>query len=192
MPLRSRWSASLPLALIAAGAALLLLVWPGKAEAVNVSRLTAPGHVCPGQGNAKARTKKQIQAMRCLINYARKRSGLWRLRKSKQLDRSAARKSRDMVRCRSFAHSACGRDFTYWMHRVGYAARCWSGGENIAWGQHRRGSARQIFIAWLRSPGHRANMLSRGFNALGIGLRKARFQGYPGARVWTTHFGKRC
>lgn len=189
---RPTWLLPLVFPLIAALGVLGLLILPAQASAVNVSRLTAPGHVCAAQGNPNAAAKKQIQAMRCMINYARSRSGLRRLSKSRQLDSSAKRKSRDMVRCRSFDHSACGRDFTYWMHKVGYTSRCWSGAENIAWGQYRLGNVRKIFIAWLRSPGHRANMLSRNYNALGVGLRKARFQGYRGAQVWTTHFGKRC
>ncbi len=130
--------------------------------------------------------------MRCLINFARKRQGLGRFRPSKKLDVSAGRKSSDIKRCGSFDHYACGRDFTFWMRRVGYASRCWTAAENIAWGQGSRGNVRSIFKAWLRSPGHRANMFSRAYNNVGVGLRKGRFQGANGAMIWTTHFGKRC
>lgn len=181
-----------PVLLLALTCMFTMLSPPSQAGAANLARLTAPPHLCKGQSSRNAKPKRQVNAMRCLINFARARSGLRKLRPSQQLDRSARRKSQDMIRCGSFDHSACGRDFTYWMHRVGYTGRCWSGGENIAWGQNRLGNARQIFRAWMRSSGHRANILSRNFNALGIGMRKARFQGRPGAQVWTTHFGKRC
>lgn len=174
-------------------ALLVLIALPTeRAEALNLARLTAPGPVCKGQGSTSAPAKVQTKAMLCLINYARKRSGIHRLKRSKRLDRSARRKSSDMVRCGSFDHYACGRDFTYWMHKVGYTSRCWAGAENIAWGQHRLGNPRQVFRSWMRSSGHRQNILSRNFRALGVGLRKARFQGHRGAQLWTTHFGKRC
>lgn len=172
--------------------ASLLLVMPERADALNLARLTAPGSVCKGQSNNTAPANVQVRAMRCLINYARKRSGLRPLKRSRQLDRSSKRKSVDMLRCGSFDHYACGRDFTFWMHKVGYTSRCWAGAENIAWGQYRLGNPRQIFRAWMRSSGHRKNILSRNYRALGVGLRKGRFQGHKGAQLWTTHFGKRC
>lgn len=169
-----------------------LLLQPERSPAAGINRLIAPVSVCPGQNIEAGKPNKQLEAMRCLINYARSRSGLRKLKKSGQLNRSAMNKSRDIMRCGVFDHNACGRDFTFWMKRVGFARRCWTGAENIAWGQYFLGNPRQIFISWLKSPGHRANMLSRAFNAFGIGLRSGRFQGYRGARVWTTHFGKRC
>lgn len=170
----------------------LLFALPERAEAVNLSRLTAPGPVCKGQGSTSAPPGVQTRAMRCLINFARKRSGMHRLKKSNKLNHSAKRKSSDMLRCGSFDHYACGRDFTFWMKKVGYTRGCWAGAENIAWGQHRLGNARQIFRSWMRSSAHRNNILSRDFNAFGVGLREGRFQGYKGAQLWTTHFGKRC
>lgn len=181
----------LQLALLAVLASAVLLL-PERAEAVNLNRLTAPVSHCKGQSNTSAPAKVQTRAMRCLINFARKRSGLWRLKHSHQLRKSSRRKSNDMLRCGSFDHYACGRDFTFWMHKVGYARKCWAGAENIAWGQYRLGNARQIFRAWMRSSGHRKNILSRSFNAFGVGLRKGRFLGHRGAQIWTTHFGRRC
>ena len=41
------------------------------------------------------------------------------------------------------------------------AARCWRAGENIAWGTGNYASVRSIFVAWLHSPEHRANLLGR-------------------------------
>ena len=180
------------LALLSVLLLALMTLSPAPAGAVNVKRLTASAKACPNQNNINASARTQTRAMHCLINHARKKRGLRKLKKSRQLNRSARRKSGDMKRCGSFDHYACGRDFSFWMRKVGYTSRCWTAAENIAWGQGRLGSPRKIFVAWLRSPGHRANMFSGRFSALGAGLRKGTFQGHRRARVWTTHFGHRC
>ena len=88
--------------------------------------------------------------MLCLTNQARHRRGLGKLDDIAKLNRSAGRKSRDIIRCDSFSHEACGRDFTFWMQRVGYIpAPCWRAGENIAWGTGSYGTVRSIFNAWV-------------------------------------------
>lgn len=180
-------------ALIAATLLLLFFaVSPQRSDAASLARNSDAGVVCKGQYSTNAPVRVQVQAMRCLINYTRLRHGLPRLRPSKKLDVSSRRKSIDIMRCGNFDHNACGRDFTFWMHKVGYTRGCWAAAENIAWGQHHLGNPHQIFQAWMRSAGHRQNILSRNFNAFGVGLRKGSFQGHNGARVWTTHFGKRC
>ena len=131
--------------------------------------------------------------MRCMTNFARRRAGLHRLAADPRLKRSAAHKARDIVRCESFSHYACGRDFTYWIRRVGYlSGGCWRAGENIAWGSGDYGSVRSIFEAWMHSPGHRSNILSPGYDGLGVGLEIGSFEGYSPASVWVQHFGERC
>jgi uncharacterized protein YkwD len=108
-----------------------------------------------------------------------------------KLDRSAEEKSDDVLRCDSFSHYACGREFTYWMRRAGYMhARQWRAGENLAWGTGEYGTVRSIFNAWLESPGHRENILGP-YSQIGIGLEVGVLDGYPGAHVWTQHFGWR-
>jgi uncharacterized protein YkwD len=187
----SRWGSSAAIAVSVLAVALLsAFAAPTRAEAINLQRLVAPTSVCPGQNDIDS-PKAQLRAMRCLINYARAKSGVRKLKTSGQLNRSATLKANDIKRC-GFEHSACGRDFTFWMRKVGYARRCWSGAENIAWGQGVFGSARRIFISWMRSSGHRRNLMAREFNAFGVGLKRGRFQGYSGSQVWATHFGSRC
>ena len=131
--------------------------------------------------------------MRCMVDYARQRQGQSRLTATRSLDRAARRKSADILRCDQFDHEACGRAFTYWMERFGYlGASCSAAGENIAWGTGSLGSVRSIFSAWMRSSGHRANILGS-FADLGIGLRVGNLEGNPGAHVWTQDFGsQRC
>jgi uncharacterized protein YkwD len=130
--------------------------------------------------------------MRCMHAFARKRAGRARLTSHAALGRSAGRKSRDILRCDSFSHSACGRDFTYWIRRSGYAGgQCWSAGENIAYGTGSLGTVRSIMRAWLHSRGHRENILSRLFKDFGVGLGIGTLDGNRGAHVWTAHFGER-
>ncbi len=131
--------------------------------------------------------------MACLTNYAREQRGLRPFAEVPALDRSAGRKSADILRCDSFSHTACGRDFTHWIRRSGYApGSCWSAGENIAWGSGGLGTVRSIFRSWMGSSGHRANILSAGFRDLGVGLTVGSLEGYPDAHVWTQHFAERC
>jgi uncharacterized protein YkwD len=123
---------------------------------------------------------------------ARDHDGLGTLADADDLARSAGKKSGDIIRCDSFSHEACGRQFTFWMQRSGYlAARCWRAGENIAWGTGSYASVRSIFVAWLHSPEHRANLLGR-YSSIGISLRVGNLEGHRGAHVWTQDFGSHC
>jgi uncharacterized protein YkwD len=180
------------LIIVAALAAVFACVASGSAAAMKLSRLMAPASACPGQQLLGAPASVQERAMRCMTNFARRRADRSRLERSRALDRSAELKSRDIVRCDSFSHSACGRDFTFWIRRVGYlAADCWRAGENIAWGTGSRSSVRSIFRAWMHSAGHRQNLLSGGYQHIGIGLQIGSLDGRR-VHVWTQHFGLRC
>jgi len=131
------------------------------------------------------------KSMICLVNHARHKSGLRAYRTNGKLAWSSKRKAGDILRCR-FSHSACGRRFDYWIKRSGYIGRrSWAAGENIAWGSGSLGNVRSIFIAWMKSPGHRAAILSRSYRDVGVGVTKGTFEGYRGARVWVMHFGSR-
>lgn len=128
--------------------------------------------------------------MTCMVNYARQRKGLKRYRSHRRLTWSATRKAQDIVRC-GFSHSACGRQFDHWIRRSNYLRRSgWATGENIAWGSGSLGSTRSIFVAWMRSRGHRAAILSSTFSDVGVGVVRGRFHGSPRARIWVLHFGR--
>ncbi|MBK5219256.1 MAG: CAP domain-containing protein [Thermoleophilia bacterium] len=153
--------------------------------------LIAPPSACPNQSDPGAPLAVQAQAMRCMTNFAREGKGQSPLTVAPALDRAARGKSGDILRCDEFGHEACGRDFTHWFEQVGYAgSRCSAFGENIAWGTGSLGTVRSIFSAWIRSPGHRANILGA-FADLGVGLRIGALEGNPGAHVWTQEFGSR-
>lgn len=126
--------------------------------------------------------------MLCLVNRARKGRGLSPFGAPASLARAAGRKSGDILRCDEFSHEACGREFTYWIERVGY--RYCSAGENIAYGSGGYATPRSIFTMWMRSPGHRRNILGS-FEDIGIGLQVGALEDVTGAHVWTQQFASR-
>jgi uncharacterized protein YkwD len=155
--------------------------------------LTAPANDCVGADDPSASFPDQEAAMVCLLDYAREQAGLPKLNDYRKLDGSAASKAADILRCNDFSHEACGRDFLFWFRRAGYlSTRCWWAGENLAWGTGSLGSARSIMKAWLRSPSHRANMLSADYDQTGISLRAGGLSGSSDAHVWVNHFGRHC
>jgi uncharacterized protein YkwD len=171
---------------IAIALALLLLAAPGAGAS-----LIAPVETCPNQTNAAA-SAAQEQAMRCLTDFARARVGLNTLADSPQLDLSSEDKGSDVLRCDSFSHTACGREFTYWMREAGYMSEaCWRVGENLAWGTGAYGTVRSIFKAWMRSPEHRQNILGD-YEALGLNRQVGELEGQANTIVWTAHFGSHC
>jgi uncharacterized protein YkwD len=180
--------------LIVASVAVFLVaaLFSGAAQARRLSTLVAPTSVCPNQTDLGDSPAVQERAMHCMTDFARQRAGLGDLGNATDLDHSAVRKSADIIRCNSFSHYACGRQFTYWMKRSGYlAARCWRAGENIAWGTGDYASVRSIFVAWLHSPEHRANLLGR-YSQIGIALSVGNLEGHRKAHVWTQDFGSHC
>jgi uncharacterized protein YkwD len=158
----------------------------------STSSLIAPPTVCPNQATPSASLEAEEQSMRCMTNFARTRAGLSELGDSQQLDLSATQKAADVLSCNSFSHTACDRDFTYWIRQSGYtSAACWHVGENLAWGKGTYGTVRSIFRAWMRSPDHRRNILGD-YDDLGINLQSGELGGLGGVDVWAAHFGSRC
>ena len=152
--------------------------------------LVAPPGACPeAAGGAVA----EEATMLCLTNYARGQAGEAPLESAPVLQDSAAEKAEDIVNCDSFSHFACGREFTYWIRANGYMSTdCWHVGENLAWGTGNYGTVSSIFRAWLRSTGHRENLLDARFTQVGIDLRVGRLEGQRGAHVWAQAFGSHC
>lgn len=150
--------------------------------------LPSGAQACHRQIEGKAPFEAQEQTMLCLVNHARTTRGLAPLAPVRSLIKAADHKSRDILRCNEFSHEACGREFTFWMTRFKYEG-C-SAGENIAWGSGGLGTPVSIFRAWMKSPGHRENILGP-YEDTGIGLQTGKLEGFPGAHVWTQEFGSR-
>jgi len=162
------------------------------ARTATTSALIASAGACPTQTSLASPPATQEQAMLCMTNFARAGAGLGPLGAAEPLASSAREKATDVVRCDSFSHFACGRDFTYWMRASGYIGdQCWRAGENLAWGSGEYGSVRSIFRAWMSSPTHRRNILGD-YDEVGIGLMAGPVEGHDAARVWAAHFGTHC
>lgn len=171
--------------------ASMVVAAPTTASAA-AGALVAPPAACPSQTRLDAPARVQEAAMLCMTDFARGRAGESELMEAAELDLSADDKSGDILSCDSFSHSACGREFTYWMRQTGYlTSPCWRAGENLAWGTGAYGTVRSIFRAWMLSPDHRANILGD-FDQIGIDLKIGTLDGQPGTRVWTQHFGSHC
>jgi uncharacterized protein YkwD len=177
------------LLLIAVSLAGLAIASPALAAG---GRLIAPPSACPGQESSNAPAAAQESTMLCMADYARTHVGLTELVPAEELEQSAGDKADDILRCDSFSHFACGREFTYWMRQTGYmSSPCWRVGENLAWGTGSYGTVRSIFRAWMNSPEHRLNILDD-FTQTGISLRVGTLAGQPGTHVWAQHFGSHC
>ena len=129
---------------------------------------------CPG-GSDLAKT---LQALTCLTNNARTFHGLKPVADSQALLAAAAAKGQDMAKC-GYGHTACGQVFQHEILAKGYTGKCY--GENIAMGQR---SPHEVFVDWMNSPGHRANILNANYRDLGVN-ETAGSQG----PLWTMELG---
>jgi uncharacterized protein YkwD len=172
------------LALVALGAALL------------PSASVAAGSPCGNAAAAPARlTLHQMRSSElCLINRARAHYGLVPLQYNPDLRDSATGHSDSMVVNRYFAHEGPGGSVDSRISRAGYLSRArdFTIGENIAAGSGHDGSPWQIFVDWMHSPPHRANILDPGFRDAGVGVARGFPLGGAGAAAtYTVDFGAR-
>ena len=133
----------------------------------------------------------------CLLNEQRAARGLRPLRSSRQLAEAARAHSANMVRQRFFDH-VCpqGSTVTSRIRQTSYLRgryRGWSVGENIAWGSGYLATPREIVRGWMRSRGHRDNILERRYRNIGIGIVPAApaAVGSRRAATYTADFGYR-
>src|SRR3954469_3328132 len=145
------------------------------AEALALAPAASASPACAGASATANHTTnhKLVRTTLCLLNAERRKRGLRKLRLSKRLSKAARKHSRDMVRRDYFSHtSLSGASFVDRIKRTGYlnGAMGWMVGENLAWGAGSRSSAAKIVRAWMHSPGHRHNILTRRFAHIGIGV----------------------
>jgi uncharacterized protein YkwD len=116
----------------------------------------------PAAQAAGPRLDRGERAIVRAINRARGHYGLHRLHAGHRLARVADAHSRSMLRADYFAHGS----FASRVRRYSSFKRV---GETLAWNS--RCGARTFVRMWLRSPSHRAVLLSRGFRRVGVGRR---------------------
>jgi uncharacterized protein YkwD len=141
-------------------------------------------------GIAAAATTPPRKELLRVLNHVRASYGMQALHGARALRSAALRHSEDMIARDYFAHtSPTGSTFTYRIVRSGFVSgHVWRAGETLAWGIGSRASAAATVSAWLRSPLHRAVVLSPSFRWVGIGRNCGRFVGHSGACVWTADF----
>jgi uncharacterized protein YkwD len=180
--------------LIALGAAAVLALAAGGAAPA-----LAKGHGCGPAADASPASVSHgaaRDAVICLLNKQRAGAGLKPLHTNKRLQKAAQRHNDRMVGTGCFDHECNGEsDLGKRLESVGYLSgglSRWAYGENIAWGGGDYGTARAIVRAWMNSPPHRANILSRDFHDIGIGFSSGTpSSGHADGAIYTTDFGLR-
>jgi len=115
-----------------------------------------------------------------LVNQERSKQGLAPLKENVQLSNIARTKSQDMVNKNYFSHTSPTYGSPFDMMKQ-FGITYTAAGENIAMGQQ---SAASVMSSWMNSPGHRANILSKDFTEIGVGLAKNN----SGTIYWTQEF----
>jgi uncharacterized protein YkwD len=172
---------------VALFAALTLLLV--AAPAASAASACASANASADQATKRA----LVRATLCVLNAERAKHRLAPLRLNHRLSRAARRHSRAMARRHFFSHDSLnGSSFVDRIRRTGYlsGAHTWYIGENIAYGSGQLSAPRSIGRAWMNSAGHRANILSRSFRSIGIGIASGTPYGRGGA-TYTTDFGRR-
>ena len=106
------------------------------------------------------------EAVLKLVNEERSKAGLQPLKMSEELRSIANLKAKDMAENNYFDHYSATYGSPFQMLQqfgVHYSAA----GENIAAGQK---TPEEVMNSWLNSSGHRANILNKNFDTLGIGI----------------------
>jgi len=107
------------------------------------------------------------------------------LKESVLLDRSAQAKADDMAARGYFAHnSPDGKQPWSWITAAGYNYRY--AGENLA---VRFIDSKDVVVAWMASPTHRANIVKPNYTEVGVGLAQGMYKGQPATFV-VQHFGR--
>lgn len=148
-------------------------------SAVLALAVAAPAMACQVPLNAGQLT----HVLMLEINQERGRAGLPALRMSPQLSQAAQAHACDSAKANRMSHTGTdGSNFGQRIIRAGYNYR--SATENVALGFPEPG---QVVRAWMRSPGHRQNILARRPNELGLGVVRGR----DGRTHWVMKSGVR-
>lgn len=132
----------------------------------------------PAADAATVSVQNQVIA---LVNVQRAKAGCRALVLDARLSRAAQAHSIDMAKRRYFSHTTPdGRTFDQRIRAQGYTGSMI--GENIAAGQP---TPAAVMDAWMKSPGHRANILNCRYRAIGVGAAV----GGPYRYYWTQDFG---
>lgn len=110
---------------------------------------------------------ERIRVLVQLSNRQRSRAGLEPLRVNRQLTRAAQTQAEQAVAQDKLAHVLPRARYPKPEDRLRAVGYSWSAfAENIAYGQR---TAEAAVEAWMKSPGHKKNLLNRDYTEFGIG-----------------------
>ena len=138
-----------------------------------------------GSGTFSSTSESDLVAM---TNRARASAGLKALKVDSTLHSVARWRSKDMIDRNYFSHDIPGYGKVFKkLDAIGY---CYNvAGENIGWNNYPDDSATAaIQSAFMGSPGHRANILGKTWDVIGIGA----YKGADGKKMWTVLFADKC
>lgn len=125
-------------------------------------------------------TSTQAEAVLKLVNEERAKQGLQPLTLSSKLTSIATMKAKDMAEKGYFDHTSPTYGTPFQMLQQ-FGVHYSSAGENIAAGQQ---TPEQVMQGWMNSSGHRANILNKNYDTIGIGYYKGGSYG----TYWTQLF----
>jgi uncharacterized protein YkwD len=143
--------------------ASLALAAPSAHAAVN----------CPGANQLPvlSTVASAKSATLCLLNAQRAANGIAPLRSEPTLEAAATNYAQSMIEQRFFGHvSPSGQTLDDRLASYADGTVSSTIGENLAWGQNVLGTPVTTVNAWMRSQGHRDNILSADFDEIGIGI----------------------
>jgi uncharacterized protein YkwD len=144
--------------------------------------VAAPLALATAPTASAATTTEMARQVVTLVNAERKKAKCAPLRSTPSLARAALGHSADMAKYSYFSHtSRNGRSPWQRIRAQGYY---YGSAENIAAGQT---SAKSVVVAWMKSPGHRKNIMNCANKAVGVGVARGGRYGI----YWTQDFGTR-
>ena len=130
----------------------------------------------------------------CLLNNERAANGLAPLASQSQLESAATGYSQAMVQQHFFSHtSPSGGTLKDRLSAYITGVTTWDIGENLAWGEGSYATPASVVGGWMRSQGHRANILNTTFREIGIGIVAGTPGGSPpeSSATYSAEFGAR-
>lgn len=132
---------------------------------------------------ASTTTKYRTQVLK-YTNTARAKAHCGKLKYSKALTKAAHVHTKKMVAKKSLSHRLKG-EYTLGTRITKAGYKKWNRvGENVAFGYQ---SPKAVVNAWMKSPGHRANILNCKYKHLGVGVVRAKNK----QLWWTQDFGRK-
>jgi uncharacterized protein YkwD len=124
--------------------------------------------ISPANLPANRITQEEAEIVK-LTNIKRKKRGLKLLKINSQLVCLARKQSASMARNNQLSHTVNGKTLAHRIEKSRYAYR--NIGENVA---RSKGSPPHVIKMWMKSQGHRVNVLNPHFSEIGIGIVRAK------------------